>query len=121
MRITTDSRPVEEPKEPEGDHLYQLYSLFATEADRQALADLYRRGGFGYGEVKKKLLEVAGQFFAEARARRAELAADPERIEAILATGAAKARLRAGEVLARARRACGLDRSPPVQQPGKRS
>jgi tryptophanyl-tRNA synthetase len=121
MRITTDSRPVEEPKEPEGDHLYQLFALFAPEPDRQALADLYRRGGFGYGEVKKKLLEAAGQFFAEARARRAELAADPDRIEAILAAGAAKARLKAGAVLARARRACGLDRSPPVKQPGKRS
>jgi tryptophanyl-tRNA synthetase len=120
MRITTDSRPVEEPKEPEGDHLYQLYTLFAGEADRQALADLYRRGGFGYGEVKKRLLEAAGDFFAEARARRAALAADPDRIEAILAAGADKARAKAGEVLARARRACGLDRSPPPNQAGKR-
>ena len=121
MRITTDSRPVEEPKEPEGDHLYQLYALFAGEADRQALADLYRRGGFGYGEVKKRLLEAAGDFFAEARARRATLAADPARIEAILAAGADKARAKAGEVLARARRACGLDRSPPPKPAGKRS
>jgi tryptophanyl-tRNA synthetase len=121
MRITTDSRPVEEPKEPEGDHLYQLFALFAPEPDRQALADLYRRGGFGYGEVKKKLLEAAGQFFAEARARRSELAADPDRIEAILAAGAEKARAKAGAVLSRARRACGLDRSPPVKQAGKRA
>ena len=120
MRITTDSRPVEEPKEPEGDHLYQLYTLFAGEADRQALADLYRRGGFGYGEVKKRLLEAAGDFFADSRARRSALAADPARIEAILAAGADKARAKAGEVLARARRACGLDRSPPPTQPGKR-
>ena len=29
MRITTDSRPMEQPKEPEGDHLFQLYSLVA--------------------------------------------------------------------------------------------
>ncbi|MFM8413311.1 MAG: tryptophan--tRNA ligase [Planctomycetota bacterium] len=118
MRITTDSRPMEEPKDPAGDHLYELYSLFAGEADRQAMADLYRRGGFGYGEIKKKLLEAAGQFFAEARGRRAELAADPGRIEAILADGAARARVKAGEVLARARRACGLDRSAAVSAPG---
>jgi len=116
MRITTDSRPLEEPKEPEGDHLYELYTLFAAEADRQALADLYRRGGFGYGEVKKKLLEAAGGFFAAARSRRAELAADPTRIEAILAAGAERARAKAGEVLDRARRACGLDRSVVVEQ-----
>jgi tryptophanyl-tRNA synthetase len=113
MRMTTDSRAMEEPKAPEGDHLYELYALFAADVDRQAMADLYRRGGFGYGEVKKKLHEAAGQFFVEARARRAALAADPDRIEAILAAGAAKARAKAGEVLARARLACGLDRNPP--------
>ena len=120
MRITTDSRPMEEPKDPAGDHLYELYSLFAAAADRQAMADLYRRGGFGYGEIKKKLLEAAGDFFAAARDRRAELAADPGRIEAILADGAARARVRAGAVLARARRACGLDRSAPLAAPGKK-
>jgi tryptophanyl-tRNA synthetase len=111
---------MEEPKEPEGDHLYQLYSLFAAEPDRQAMADLYRRGGFGYGEIKKKLLAAAGDFFAEARERRAALEADPGRIEAVLAAGAAKARAKAGEVLARARRACGLDRSMPPATQGKK-
>jgi len=120
MRITTDSRPMEDPKEPEGDHLYQLFALFAAESDRKAMADLYRRGGFGYGEIKKKLLEAAGDFFAAARTRRAELAADPDRIEAILAAGAAKARAKAAAVLARARRACGLDRSVPLAAAGKK-
>jgi tryptophanyl-tRNA synthetase len=118
MRMTTDSRAMEEPKEPEGDHLYELYALFAADTDRQAMADLYRRGGFGYGEVKKKLHEAAGQYFADARARRAELAADPDRIEAILAAGALKARVKAGDVLARARLACGLDRKPPKPSAG---
>ena len=55
MRITTDSRPMEEPKEPDGDHLFQLYALLATADEREAMAALYRRGGFGYGEVKKAL------------------------------------------------------------------
>ena len=55
------------------------------------------------------------------RLRRAELAADSARVDAILAAGAARARLKAGEVLARARRACGLDRSaaPIVVTPGR--
>jgi len=110
MRITTDSRPMEEPKAPEGDHLFELFSLVAPEADRLRMAELYRRGGFGYGEVKKALAEAAADHFADARARRSAIEADPSRIEAILAAGAAKARARAGEVLARARRACGLAR-----------
>jgi tryptophanyl-tRNA synthetase len=112
MRITTDSRPMEQPKEPEGDHLYELFALFAPEADRRKMAELYRRGGFGYGDVKKALAAAAAAFFADARLRRAELEADPGRIDAILAAGAARARAKAGEVLARAKLACGLDRGP---------
>lgn len=108
MRITTDSRPLEEPKDPESDHLYQLYSLVAGESDRQAMADLYRAGGFGYGEVKKALVTAAADYFADARQRRAALEADPEKTDAILAAGAERARRAAAEVLDRARLACGL-------------
>ena len=108
MRIATDSRPMEQPKEPDGDHLYQLYCLFANETQRQELADLYRRGGFGYGEVKKALADLAESHFEEARARRAELEADPDQVRQILGDGAAKARSVAREVLARAQTACGL-------------
>jgi tryptophanyl-tRNA synthetase len=121
MRITTDSRPMEAPKDPDTDPLYALYALVAPDVDRQRMADLYRRGGFGYGEVKKALVAAAADHFAEARARRAALEADAGRIEAILRAGAARARARARDVLDRARRACGLERStlapPPRSTP----
>lgn len=65
MRITTDSRPMEQPKlDFESDHLYQLYSLFATDAQRDEMAALYRRGGFGYGQVKTALADAAESYFA---------------------------------------------------------
>lgn len=108
MRIVTDARPMEQPKEPDGDHLFQLYSLFATDSERQEMADLYRRGGFGYGHVKGALAQVADRYFAPARERRAELAARPERVREILGDGAARARAKAGAVLQRAKSACGL-------------
>jgi len=108
MRITTDSRPMDQPKEPEGDHLYQLFSLFANTEERQAMADMYRRGGFGYGEVKKALADQAEKYFAEPRAKRKELEANPARVWEILGDGAAKARKKATEVLTRAQQACGL-------------
>lgn len=108
MRITTDSRPMEEPKAPETDHLYQLYSLFASDADREAMAQMYRRGGFGYGDVKKALAEEAEKYFGPARERRAELAAHPEKVHEILADGAQVARRKAGSVLLRAQKAMGL-------------
>jgi tryptophanyl-tRNA synthetase len=110
MRITTDSRPMEQPKEPQSDHLFQLYSLVASESERNEMSALYRRGGFGYGEVKKALAEAAERYFAEPRARRAELAAKPDRVYEILADGASRARKKAAEVLLRAQRACGVMR-----------
>ncbi|MBN1911162.1 MAG: tryptophan--tRNA ligase [Pirellulales bacterium] len=108
MRITTDSRPMEEPKDPDTDHLFQLYSLFASDADRESMAATYRRGGFGYGEVKKALAEAAVDYFAAARQRRTDLAAHPRRVCEILSAGAIKARKKAAEVLRRAQKACGV-------------
>ncbi len=108
MRITTDSRPMEDPKEPTGDHLYQLYSLFATAEQREEMAAMYRRGGFGYGEVKKAIAEASEQYFAEARQRRLELETNLDHVRAVLRHGAERARGVAGEVLARAQTACGL-------------
>jgi tryptophanyl-tRNA synthetase len=108
MRIVTDSRPMDEAKEPESDHLFQLYSLVAKSEEREAMAATYRRGGFGYGEVKKALADAAERFFTEPRAKRTELAAHPERVGQILDDGAARARKKAAEVLARAQKACGV-------------
>ena len=110
MRITTDSRPMEQPKEPETDHLYQLYSLFATDAQREEMAALYHRGGFGYGEVKKALADLAESFFAPARERRKELVTHLDQVHQILGDGASRARKKAAEVLARAQQACGVKR-----------
>ncbi len=108
MRITTDSRAMDEPKEPEGDVLYDLYSLVTTDVEREEMAAMYRRGGFGYGDVKKALADAADRFFAEPRARREELAAKSETVREILADGASLARKKAGEVLQRAKKACGV-------------
>ncbi|WP_146451200.1 tryptophan--tRNA ligase [Bythopirellula polymerisocia] len=108
MRIATDSRPMDESKDPQDDVLYLLYSLVAAESDRAEMAELYQRGGFGYGDVKKKLAEAAEAFFADARSRREDWQRRPDDVRDILAAGAAKARQKAGEVLNRAQEACGL-------------
>ena len=108
MRIATDSRPMEQPKEPDGRPPVQLYSLFATEAEREEMAALYRRGGFGYGQIKTALADAADRYFGPARERRAELAAKPECVREMLSDGAARARRKAREVLLRAQKACGV-------------
>jgi tryptophanyl-tRNA synthetase len=51
MRIVTDSRPMDQPKDPQSDPLFQLYRLFASPEECEQMAATYRRGGFGYGEI----------------------------------------------------------------------
>jgi tryptophanyl-tRNA synthetase len=108
MSIKTDSTPVEAPKNPETCPLFALYRLFAAPDKQAALAQRYRAGGMGYGEAKQLLYEAAMSYFAEARARREQLAADKDTIDHVLKAGAAKARAKGREVLDRARAACGI-------------
>jgi tryptophanyl-tRNA synthetase len=101
---------MEEPKEPEGDHLFQLYQLMASETEIAEMAALYRKGGFGYGQIKTALADAAQKYFQPARDRRTELEQNPDLVSDILADGAKRARAQAAEVLARAEAACGISR-----------
>lgn len=108
MSIVTDTTPMEAPKNPDESAIYQLYQLFTTAEQQAALAGRYRAGGMGYGEAKQALFEVAWAHFADARARRAELAKHPDTLEDILQAGAKRASAKGAEVLDRVRTACGL-------------
>jgi len=107
-KFVTDSTPVEAPKDPDADALFGLFKLFAGPEDRDEVERRYREGGIGYGEVKTRLGEAIVERFADARARRAEWAAHPERVAEVRAAGAEKARAAARKVLERARAACGV-------------
>jgi tryptophanyl-tRNA synthetase len=108
MSIKTDSKTVEEPKDPETCPVFALYKLFAEEAQQAELAARYRAGGMGYGEAKQAVYEAALDYFAEARERRAELEKTPDTVRDILRDGAIVARAKGQEVLERVRSACGL-------------
>lgn len=108
MRIATDSRAMEESKDPASDHLFQLFSLFGDESAIAEMAAMYRAGGFGYGDVKKKIAVAAEDYFAESRERRIKLESNPRQVIEILAHGATEARKKAAVVLARAKQACGV-------------
>jgi len=108
MSIKTDSTPMEAPKNPETCSVFSLYQLFATPEQQAALADRYRAGGMGYGEAKQALFDAAMSYFADARARRTELVANPSQVEDVLLAGAKKARAKGQAVLQRVRDACGL-------------
>jgi tryptophanyl-tRNA synthetase len=109
MGIKMDSRTSSEPK-PDADQnlAIQLLKLVASPAVATDFEERLRAGGLGYGDLKKALFENYWNYFAAARTRRTELAANPEHVEKVLADGAAKARQVARQVLQRAKRASGL-------------
>jgi len=108
MSIVTDSTPVEAPKDPDKCNVFALYSLFANAEEKTAMAERYRAGGLGYGEVKKALLEKINLQFAPARERRKQLAAHPDDVESILQVGARRARGEAQATMDLVRKATGL-------------
>ena len=108
MSIKTDSTPMEEPKEPEGNSIYELYKLFATPDEVANMAAKFRAGGYGYGHAKKALLAACHRLFDPFREKRDELAKDPDALEDILRDGARKAREAAAPVMEKVRAAVGL-------------
>jgi tryptophanyl-tRNA synthetase len=107
-KIVTDSKGVDEPKDPETSHLFQLFALFADPDERAEVERKFRQGGLGYGDLKVRLADRIATFFALARERRAEWVAHPQRVGEVRAAGAERARKTARVVLDRARHASGV-------------
>jgi tryptophanyl-tRNA synthetase len=105
-----DSRTPQEPK-PDADKNYaiQLLTLVAPAEVAKDFENRLRAGGLGYGDLKKALFEHYWNYFADARKKRAELAANPDYVNKVLSDGAIKARMLAQTVLKRARKAGGLE------------
>ncbi len=108
MGIKTDSTPVESPKPIEGNSILALYKLAASPADYDTMVADFQRGGIGYGDFKKRLLQAVSDHFAPFRERRLEIVSDPKYVDRVLAEGAEKARTVARKTLARVRDAVGL-------------
>ena len=105
MRIITDSKTPEEPKNPDESTIFQLYRHFATDAQITEFAEMFRRGGMGYGTAKTILFEQINTVLADSRAEYERLMATPDEIDAILAKGAEQARETARRTLARVKKA----------------
>ena len=107
MGIVTDSKGVEEAKDPETCTVYQIHKLFLSSAEQKEVAAKYKAGGMGYGDAKKMLLETFMDHFAPMRAKREELVKKGA-IEDILADGAKRASEVAVKTMAKVRTAVGL-------------
>jgi tryptophanyl-tRNA synthetase len=108
MSIVTDSAAVADPKDPERSLVYSILKLFTTPEMQADWADRFRRGGLGYGEVKKAIFESFMEKFGAARRRRQELDQQPDYIEEVLRRGAEKARQVGLPLLRQVRDAVGI-------------
>jgi tryptophanyl-tRNA synthetase len=108
MTIVTDSTPLEEPKNPDKDNVYAIYSLLATDEQKAQLRQKYHAGNYGYGHAKQELYELIITKFKAEREAFNFYYSNPAELDKKLEQGEAKARVIAHEVLARVRKKLGF-------------
>jgi tryptophanyl-tRNA synthetase len=109
MRIVTDSKTPEDPKDPETDNLFSLLRFFASPQRLEEIRLLYVNGGAAYGALKKELADLILDHFANARTRFDALIQDKAYLDKVLLEGAQKAREMGIPYLQAARKATGID------------
>lgn len=109
MRIVTDSKTPEDPKDPENDNLFSLLRFFASPSRLEEIRLLYVNGGAAYGALKKELAGLILDHFADARTRFDALIQDKAYLDKVLLEGAQKARAMGIPYLRAARKATGID------------
>jgi len=108
MSISSDSTPLEEPKNPDACNVFNLYQLLAEPSDIQTMRSNYLAGGYGYGHAKQALFELICSKFANERTRYTYYMSNPMEVERILLEGAQRAKAVANPVLKRVRESLGL-------------
>ena len=108
MGIQTDSKSLEEPKDPESCNVFKLYALLGDEAEIEDLRQQYLTGDMGYGHAKQALFELMVEKFKVEREKFSYYQDHPQEVEVALAKGAVKASKIADEVLLRVRRKLGF-------------
>lgn len=108
-KILSDSTPLEEPKNPETDLTFKLYSLIASDSDIATMRDNYLKGGYGYGHAKQAFFEALKTRFAKEREMFTYYYEEnPAALEQKLQEGEEKARAIASKKLAEVREKIGL-------------
>lgn len=111
MRIVTDSRRPEDPKDPDRCNVFAIYRHFASKSAVERTRKKYIRGGLAYSEIKAELLEILEETFYQANEKYTNLVNDQARIDRILSRGAEKARAIGATVLQKVRRKIGIQRA----------
>ncbi len=106
--IVTDSKGLDDPKDPATDTVFRLFQLVASPEDTATMRQKYEAGGFGYGHAKQALYDVLVSRYAEQRRLFTDLMADLPELDRRLVVGAERAKAYGNGVLARVREKMGL-------------
>jgi tryptophanyl-tRNA synthetase len=87
MSIPTDSKGIEEPKDPETCNVFALHKVVTPAEKLEAIRKRYVEGGIGYKESKDVLVESLSNFITPLRERRAQLSKNKSKILKILKKG----------------------------------
>ncbi len=91
MRIVTDSKEANEPKDPETCNIFALHKLFLNEKEIVTLRDRYTKGEISYKESKEMLFDEIIRYFKTMRERRDRYQKNIKKVKKILANGAKRA------------------------------
>ena len=108
MKIVTDTKGLDDEKDPETCNIFQLYRLLANEEQQAEMRQNYKTNGYGYGHAKTALFQLILTRFEKERERYNYFENHPEEVDAILAEGAKKARVIARQTLNRVRESVGF-------------
>ena len=103
MSIVTDSKGIEDKKNPESCNIFNIIKLIASEDEVKKMNKNYFEGGYGYGHAKTHLLNLILDLYREERKLYSELIKNPDHLYDILVKGEKKARTIAEKVLSRVR------------------
>lgn len=107
-QIVTDSKEVEDIKDPDSCNLFHIYTYFASPEEIETTRGRYLAGGLSYGELKKELFVLINNFVSEGREKYNSLMDNRTQIDNILAEGAKKARSISIPLMAKIRKAIGV-------------
>ena len=107
MSIKTDSKSIEDKKDPNQCNVYNIYKLIANTEDVSSMREKYQKGNFGYGHAKEMLFDLICKLYKNEREKFAHLMCNQELIEKELMIGSRKARIIAQDVLSRVRKNIG--------------
>ncbi len=109
MKIPTDSKGIDESKNPDESILFAIHKLFLSAENTKPLKERYEKGGMGYKEAKELLIKDLISFIKPMREKREMLAKDMDSVLDILKEGGKRASMNAEKKMKEIREKVGVE------------